>query len=79
MYILSNGSESNLKQKPLRFSSRVSHNPNLFGYMSFWAHDIAINANLVFFFQMMHFFWSRVYDIELLGIFFNSAVFQVMF
>ena len=27
------------KNPPLRYSSRVSHNPNLFEDMSFWAHD----------------------------------------
>ena len=35
----SNGSESNLQKTPLRYSSQVSRNPNLFEYMSFWAHD----------------------------------------
>ncbi len=39
MYILSNGSESNVRKTPLRYSSQVSLNPNLFEYMSFWAHD----------------------------------------
>ncbi len=61
-----------------------SHNPNLFAYMSFWAHDKIAQIPLQlmktwYFFQMVLFFWSRVYGIESLGIFFNSAVFQDMF
>ncbi len=68
----------------MRYSSWVSRNPNLFEYMSFWAHDKTAQIPLQsmqtwYFFQMMHFIWSRVYNIESLGISFNSAVFQVIF
>ncbi len=47
---------------PLRYPSRVSRNPNLFEYMSFWAHDKRAQITLQsmqtwYFFQMMHFFW----------------------
>ena len=76
MYILSNGSESDLQKTPLRYSSQVSRNPYLFEYMSFWAHvktaQIPLQSMQTWiFFQMMQFFWSRVYGIESLGIFFK--------
>ncbi len=74
MYILSNGSESNLQKTLLRYSSPVSCNPNLFEYMSFWAHDKTAQIPLQtmqtwYFFQMMHFSWSRVHGIESLATF----------
>ncbi len=74
MYILSNGSGSDLQKNLLRYSTWVSRNPNLFEYMSFWDHDKTAPNRLQsmqtwYFFQMMHFFWSRVYDIESMGIF----------
>ncbi len=82
MYILSNGSGSNLQKTLLRYSSRVSRNPSLFEYMSFWAHDKTAQIPLQsmqtwYFFQMMHFVWSRVYGIESLGILYNPAVVHV--
>ncbi len=68
MYILSNGSESNLQITPLRYSSRVSRNPNLFEYVSFWAHDKTAQIPLQSM-QMMHFVWLRVYKVYLSTVF----------
>ena len=56
----------------------------IFCKMSFWAHDktaqiLLQSMQIWYFFQMMHFFWSRLYGIELLGIYLILTCFKIMF